>query len=29
MVGVGIGLVFLILAVAFFLKRKKDSAAEE
>ena len=29
MVGVGIGLVVLILAVAFFLKRKKDSAAEE
>lgn len=29
MVGVGIGLVALILAVAFFLKRKKDSAAEE
>lgn len=29
MVGVGIGLVALVLAVAFFLKRKKDSAAEE
>ena len=29
MVGVGIGLVALILAIAFFLKRKKDSAAGE